>query len=70
MISPTRYNLNFLIFFPLSLSTAEERRYREGFGGSDGLVKEDGFRNAPIFPLDVRSIPSISAANVFSIEGF
>lgn len=30
----------------------------------------DGYRNFPIFPLDVTSIPRISAASVFSLQGF
>ncbi len=66
MISPTRYNLNFFIFFPLSF---------QGWGGGTGwggdrLLKKDSFGNAPIFPLDVISIPSIFAASVFSLAGF
>lgn len=51
MISPTRYNLNFFIFFPLlslSLFPRVRGRHRLGVGKGDRLVKEDGFRNIPI----------------------
>lgn len=66
MISPTRYNLNFFIPPPPSLVPLVRSRYREGFGGSDRLVKEDGFRNAPIFPLD--KVSPVPLQPVFSLE--